>query len=117
MIDTRNGEVLVNVTKYLSVVELEEEESHNINCDDMYSGDSAGFCTEILYLIQAQYSRDSRLVFHGYSYACKRHLIKLVLEFAVRISEKYLNVEYDKWNEEQVELENQIENHLPLTNE
>lgn len=118
MIETRDSGLLVNVTKYLVMEVVDNIEAEHASCDDMKSGYEARFCSDdVLYIITAQPSTNSRLKFMGWSYACKRHLTKLVLEFAVRMAEKHLDIEYDEWNDEQVELENQIENHLPLTSE
>jgi len=100
---------LVDVTRYVDIATVEDVEAEHASCDDMRSGYEAGFCMDVLYLITAKYSTDRRLQFHGWSYACERHLTKLVLEFALRMEEKHLNVSYDEWCDEQSDIERQLE--------
>jgi len=104
-----DDQLLVDITKYVDVATVEDVGAEHASCDDMKSGYEAGFCMDVLYLITAKYSTERRLQFHGWSYACERHLTKLVLEFALRMEEKHLDVDYDEWNDDQEDIERQLE--------
>lgn len=81
-------------------------------CDDMKSGYEAGFCNGDLFLLTVndEMAKDYWRVkgYGGWSYACSRHFAKLLFAFALALEERYLDGEFDKWEDEQREIEKQL---------
>lgn len=96
------------VGRLIEINELDESEVSYISfdgqrkihsCDDMKSDYEQLFCGNHLYMITAKDSDDHRMQYGGWSYTCDRHFNKLVMEFALKMEEKQLDVDFAVWED------------------